>query len=90
MAEHDCHAVTIDDEVASPVIRRNKVSMAFRLLRYAIAAMQNHLQAGNETLPLVIPVLFYQGARTPYPWSMNWRDESHNMERKSWALLQNS
>lgn len=48
--------------------------MAFRLLRYAIAAMQNHLQAGNETLPLVIPVLFYQGARSPYPWSMDWRN----------------
>ncbi|WP_437615633.1 Rpn family recombination-promoting nuclease/putative transposase [Erwinia sp. V71] len=48
--------------------------MAFRLLRYAIAAMQNHLKAGNDALPLVIPVLFYQGARTPYPFSMDWRD----------------
>ena len=46
--------------------------MAFRLMRYAIAAMQRHLDAGHKTLPLVIPVLFYQGKRSPYPYSMNW------------------
>lgn len=49
-------------------------NMAFRLLRYAVATMQRHLEAGHKTLPLVIPVLFYQGKRTPYPWSMNWLD----------------
>ena len=32
--------------------------MAFRLMRYAIAAMQR----------------FYHGATTPYPWSLNWLD----------------
>jgi len=46
--------------------------MAFRLMRYAIAAMQRHLDAGHKALPLVIPVLFYQGKRSPYPYSMNW------------------
>lgn len=46
--------------------------MAFRLLRYAVAAMQRHLDAGHKTLPLVIPVLFYQGKRSPYPWPMSW------------------
>lgn len=34
--------------------------MAFRLLRYAVAAMQRHLEQGNDTLPVVIPMLFYQ------------------------------
>lgn len=47
-------------------------NMAFRLMRYAIAAMQRHLAAGNEQLPLVIPVLFYHGQVTPYPYPMNW------------------
>ena len=28
--------------------------MAFRLMRYAIAAMQRHLDAGHDRLPLVI------------------------------------
>lgn len=46
--------------------------MAFRLLRYTVAAMQRHLDAGHEKLPLVIPVLFYTGKRTPYPYSMSW------------------
>ncbi len=46
--------------------------MAFRLMRYAIAAMQRHLDAGHKKLPLVIPVLFYQGKRSPYPYPLNW------------------
>lgn len=48
--------------------------MAFRLLRYAVAAMQRHLEAGYKTLPLVIPILFYHGKRSPYPWSLSWLD----------------
>ncbi|EAA7241732.1 Rpn family recombination-promoting nuclease/putative transposase [Salmonella enterica subsp. salamae] len=48
--------------------------MAFRLMRYAIAAMQRHLEAGHKTLPLVIPILFYQGRKSPWPYSMNWLD----------------
>lgn len=49
--------------------------MAFRLMRYAIAAMQSHLDAGHEKLPLVIPMLFYHGVDTPYPFSLCWLDE---------------
>ncbi|MBJ3815321.1 Rpn family recombination-promoting nuclease/putative transposase [Shimwellia pseudoproteus] len=48
--------------------------MAFRLMRYAVAAMKRHLDAGHKTLPLVIPVLFYTGKRSPYPWSTRWLD----------------
>lgn len=48
--------------------------MAFRQLRYAVAAMQRHLEAGHKKLPLVIPVLFYHGNRSPYPYSTNWLD----------------
>lgn len=49
-------------------------NMAFRMIRYAVAAMQQHLDAGHEKLPLVIPVLFYTGRRSPYPYSTNWLD----------------
>ncbi|TDB51634.1 Rpn family recombination-promoting nuclease/putative transposase [Photorhabdus luminescens] len=52
--------------------------MAFRLLRYAIAAMQRHLDAGHKMLPLVIPILFYQGKVSPYP--MNWLQEFDDPE----------
>ncbi|RPD91196.1 Rpn family recombination-promoting nuclease/putative transposase, partial [Candidatus Pantoea deserta] len=46
--------------------------MAFRLMRYAIAVMQRHLDAGHKDLPLVIPILFYHGRRSPWPYSMSW------------------
>ncbi|EPY0574407.1 Rpn family recombination-promoting nuclease/putative transposase [Citrobacter freundii] len=49
--------------------------MAFRLMRYAMAAMQRHLDDGHKTLPLVIPMLFYHGALSPYPFSLCWLDE---------------
>ncbi|VFT72861.1 putative YhgA-like transposase [Klebsiella aerogenes] len=37
--------------------------MAFRLMRYAIAAMQRHLDKGHTQLPLVIPLLFLSWPR---------------------------
>jgi predicted transposase/invertase (TIGR01784 family) len=48
--------------------------MAFSLMRYAIAAMQRHLDAGHKRLPLVVPMLFYHGIATPYPYSLCWLD----------------
>ncbi|MCU8386805.1 Rpn family recombination-promoting nuclease/putative transposase [Vibrio vulnificus] len=54
--------------------------MGFRMMRYAIAAMKQHLDAGNETLPLVVPLLFYHGRISPYPYSSNWLDEFEHPE----------
>lgn len=48
--------------------------MAFRLMRYAIAVMQRHIESGHKQLPLVIPILFYQGKLSPYPYSLCWLD----------------
>lgn len=48
--------------------------MPFRLMRYAVAAMHQHLEQGNKTLPVVIPLLFYQGKTSPYPYSTDWFD----------------
>lgn len=55
--------------------------MAFRQLRYAVAAMQRHIEAGHKKLPLVIPILFCHGHRTPYPYSTNWLDGFSNPEQ---------
>lgn len=41
--------------------------IAFRMMRYAIAAMQNHLDAGYKTLPMVVPLLFYHALKAPIP-----------------------
>ncbi|HGJ5879390.1 MAG TPA: Rpn family recombination-promoting nuclease/putative transposase, partial [Arsenophonus nasoniae] len=48
--------------------------MAWRLMRYSMAAMQKHLEAGNKQLPLVFPILFYCGEQSPYPYSTDWFD----------------
>lgn len=48
--------------------------MAFRLLRYSVAAMQRHIEQGNDSLPVVIPLLFYHGTTSPYPYSTQWFD----------------
>ena len=47
--------------------------MAFRLMR-SIAAMQKHLDAGHEQLPLVIPLLFSHGRASPWLWTLNWTE----------------
>lgn len=41
----------------------------FKLLRYQIAIMKQHLDQGNKTLPIVIPLLFYRGKKSPYPYT---------------------
>ncbi len=50
--------------------------MAFRLMRYAHAAMQRHLDAGHKTLPLVSRVeshlLLALKARIPFAF-VGWR-----------------
>lgn len=48
--------------------------MAFRLMRYAIAAMQRHgCRAQNAAAGGADA--FYHGATSPYPFSLNWLDE---------------
>ncbi|EFL4011052.1 TPA: Rpn family recombination-promoting nuclease/putative transposase [Escherichia coli] len=40
------------------------------------AVMQRHIEHDKRRpLPLVIPMLFYHGSRSPYPWSLCWLDE---------------
>ncbi|PAV06588.1 ISNCY family transposase [Arsenophonus sp. ENCA] len=54
--------------------------MAWRLMRYSLAAMQKHLEAGHKELPLVFPILFYCGEQSPHPYSTNWLDCFHDRE----------
>lgn len=48
--------------------------MAWRMMRYSMAVMDAHLKKGNGTLPVVVPLLFYQGMVRPYPYSTDWMD----------------
>ena len=67
--------------------------MTFRMMRYAIAAMHRHLEADHDKLPLVVPILFYQGEATPYPLSMCWFDititpDDEIMQHRRIAILE--
>jgi recombination-promoting nuclease RpnB len=44
--------------------------MPFRILKYQLAIMQNHLEQHKQTdsLPLVVPIVFYNGVDSPYPY----------------------
>lgn len=48
--------------------------MAWRLMHYAFLAMNQHMQQGKTILPIVVPILFYHGARSPYPYTQLWTD----------------
>ncbi|EAQ0410826.1 Rpn family recombination-promoting nuclease/putative transposase [Salmonella enterica] len=48
--------------------------MAWRMMRYSMAVMDAHLKKDNDTLPVVVPLLFYQGRVRPYPYSTDWMD----------------
>lgn len=41
--------------------------MAWRMMRYSMAVMDAHLKKGNGTLPVVVPLLFYQGNGAALP-----------------------
>jgi len=50
--------------------------MSFRILKYQIAIMDQHLLQHKEetTLPIVFPILFYHGKEGNYPHSLNLLD----------------
>jgi recombination-promoting nuclease RpnB len=43
----------------------------FKLLRYQVSVMQQHLDNKHDKLPIVVPILFYRGSISPYPYSMS-------------------
>ncbi|HDC2548006.1 TPA: Rpn family recombination-promoting nuclease/putative transposase [Salmonella enterica] len=67
--------------------------MAWRMMKYTIRAMDDHLKKGYKTLPVVVPLLFYHGDVRPYPYSMDWLDcfEQPELARrvlsKPWPLI---
>ncbi|EHL4431053.1 TPA: Rpn family recombination-promoting nuclease/putative transposase [Salmonella enterica] len=67
--------------------------MAWRMTKYTIRAMSDHLNKGHKKLPVVVPLLFYHGDVRPYPYSMDWLDcfEQPELARqvlsKPWPLI---
>jgi recombination-promoting nuclease RpnB len=43
----------------------------FKISRYVHAIMDQHLKQGHADLPIVVPILYYRGKVTPYPYGGN-------------------
>ncbi len=49
--------------------------MPFRILEYRLAAMRKYIEQNQgKKLPIVVPLLFYNGLQSPYPYSMKLMD----------------
>jgi len=48
---------------------RPEKMMAFRILKYIIEIMEQHIHQGHKTLPIVYAVEVYYGKKIPYPYS---------------------
>lgn len=48
---------------------RPEKMMAFRMLKYIIEIMDQHIHQGHTTLPLVYGLVVYHGKKSPYPYS---------------------
>lgn len=75
IADTESYIYTLIEHETTP----NKLT-PFKLLRYQIAIMKQHLDQGNKTLPIVIPLLFYRGKKSPYPYNTNIMDCFENRE----------
>ena len=65
--------------------------MPLRMMRYQLDIMEDHFNQcpkGNRKLPAVLCVLFYNGKRKPYPFSLNILDLFYNRELGAQTLKQ--
>lgn len=55
-------------------------NMPFRILRYSVELMSNHLKQNNKKLPIVLPIVLYSGPTSPYPHTLDIFDCFENPE----------
>lgn len=65
-------------------------NMPFRILRYSVELMNNHLKQNNQNLPIVLPIVLYAGDESPYPYSMDIFDCFENPELAKELALKNA
>lgn len=73
IAEDDAYIYTLIEHLTTP-----KKLTSFTLLRYQIAIMKQHIDKGYDTLPVVVPLLFYRGETSPYPFTTDIFDNFKN------------
>jgi predicted transposase YdaD len=64
-------------------------NMPLRMTEYQLSIINNHLKANpnQTTLPIVVPLLFYHGTQSPYPFSLDILDlfDDYNLAAQTFA-----
>ena len=75
--KEDCYIYTLVEHQATPLW-----NMPIRIVQYQLAVIDSHIRQNpkQRKIPIVIPLLVYNGKKTPYPFSLDIFDLFHNQE----------
>ena len=65
-------------------------NMALRFLNYTCRIMEDHIKKGHKHLPIVVPLLVYNGSRGPYPYSINLFDQFADKDLAQQIMFQSA
>jgi len=76
-SKEDCYIYTLVEHQATPLW-----DMPIRITQYQLAVIDSHIRQNpkQRKIPIVIPLLVYNGKKTPYPFSLDIFDLFHNQE----------
>jgi predicted transposase/invertase (TIGR01784 family) len=70
---YKCRLQDQDEEIYIYVLLEHESTpkrlLAFKMLKYNIPLMEQHLAEGNSHLPIILNVCLYAGPQSPYPYS---------------------
>ena len=74
-SKEDCYIYTLVEHQATPLW-----DMPIRIAQYQLAIIDSHIRQNpkQRKIPIVIPLLVYNGKKTPYPFSLDIFDLFHN------------
>lgn len=75
--KQDCYIYTLIEHQSVPMW-----NMPLRIMQYQLAVIDTHLRQNpkQKKLPIVVPLLVYNGTKSPYPLSLNIFDLFHDQE----------
>ena len=76
-SNEDCYIYTLIEHQAVPLW-----NMPIRIIQYQLAVIDSHIRQNpkKKKIPIVIPLLVYNGKKSPYPLSLDIFDLFHNQE----------
>ena len=76
-SKEDCYIYTLVEHQSKPLW-----DMPIRIVQYQLAIIDTHIRQNpkEQRIPIVIPLLVYNGKKTPYPFSLDIFDLFHKQE----------